>query len=343
MVRLTILILCIILLWYCGADGSIHICSNAGVILSNDVKISVRGNWINNGNMFAANSTVVFKGTTNDTIVNFLGETFNNLVIDKLEGKLVLKNSIMILDTLTFINGNLITDSCTVILADSAGLTNEGDGRYLVGNLTTTRTILAGTSTFGGIGVVVNTGSDIGEVTTTRISGSAGAVHSLDYSGINRFWRLTSSSTFDGNLTLLWVSNDDNGKDTTNLWIWHSPDNGLSWLAIGDSLNVSDSNPRSVELNGVTELGDFTVSDGNNPLTVWHDFNGDRRINVLDVQRIISALSSDDLGIYDLNGDQVINMQDVKLVVDQWDKLSVPLSISKKSRFIRAVKQMEKP
>ncbi|MBI2416941.1 MAG: hypothetical protein HYV28_03400, partial [Ignavibacteriales bacterium] len=152
----------------------------------------------------------------------------------------------------------------TLVLGSAATLENEGTDKYVVGNLRTTRSVGTSANTFGGIGVTLAAGTDPGDVTVTRYTGTQGRVTVGSYSGINRRWNISNSGSqsFDArDLSLSWVSNDDNGKLLTKAQVYSG--NGSTWTALGAQQDVSATRLATVS---VTSLGSFTVSDSASPL-----------------------------------------------------------------------------
>lgn len=320
--RLFIYCLTVFLLFPGLTFATIQINSGTEIVITENTELAIRGNWNNLNGIFTANSgKVTFSGTSSDTILNPNGEIFDRLFIEKPNGDIYLKNNITITDTMKFIQGNLFTDSNEVILAEDAILSGESAEHYLIGTLSTMRNVGTDSCAFGNIGVKLSSGAiNLGNVSIMRVSGEAGRISSLNFSGIDRHWFITSETPPDGrNLYLLWVSSDDNDKDMERANVWHSSD-GLNWFAVSDSQNVSATDPRIIQLHSITEFGNFTVSDTDTPLTVWHDLNGDLKIDLRDIQKIISNLNSGNIDEFDLNGDQHLNYDDVKLVIQQWGK-----------------------
>jgi hypothetical protein len=150
-------------------------------------------------------------------------------------------------------------------------LNSEAAGKYVVGNLTTTRSVGTGLSTLGGIGVTIAAGvDDIGNVTVLRVSGAGGIVTANSNQSIARKWTITSDNppTSGRDLTLKWLSSDDNGKtfSASNKAIVFRY-NGSIWVGVGSVKDVSGSDPRSMTVN-TTSFSDWTVSDENAPLHV---------------------------------------------------------------------------
>ncbi|MFA6542494.1 MAG: T9SS type A sorting domain-containing protein, partial [Bacteroidota bacterium] len=194
---------------------------------------------------------------------------FKNLTVNNAAGMTINQN-VTVDGNLTMTAGTIATGSNTVTLGSSAVLT-ESAGNYIVGNLTASRTVGTGASTFGGIGVSVDAGTDdLGTVTVTRVSGTSGIVTNPSNgakTGIARKWSVSSDTppSAGRNITFSWLQDDDNAKDLTTAQLWKSTDNGLSWSAIGSPADVSGSRSISV---ATTSFSDWTVSDASNMLPV---------------------------------------------------------------------------
>lgn len=309
-------------LFLCWAQANAAITIRETIELKNGGQLVVNGNWENYGDFIANGHRVTFSGTGVDTIINSNGEIFDELEIDKTAGDVILGYGIQINELLHFVSGNLITDTCLVTLADSANILGEASGHYLIGQLVTTQQVGALASDLGGIGVMLGEGNDIGDVNVLRVSGPAGVVTSGDSMGINRFWLIAStlSPETERTLTLSWVSDDDNGKDPSLVRIWRSTNDGGSWHTVSGVQDVSEDDPRQISTSLVA-FGGFTVSDIDNPLMIWYDFNGDQQVDIYDVQWIVRQFDST-MGQFDLNGDQLVNEDDLKLVMEQWRQLS---------------------
>ena len=166
------------------------------------------------------------------------------------------------------------TSSDSITLGSTATLTETvGGGEHFVrGKLYTSRVVGVAAETFGGMGVELTAGANLGTVNVTRTSGSAitgiGTI-GTGLIGINRYWRVTPTiqpATADRNLTLKWPSQDDNGRDMTAAQIWKSPDGVTSYSPLGYSQDVSATIPRVATHTGIASFSIITVSDVNNPL-----------------------------------------------------------------------------
>ena len=194
-----------------------------------------------------------------------------NLAVDN-SGVLVLSGvgNLTVNGTLSLTSGSITTATGQSInLGSSAALSGETTGKYIAGIVSTTRT-LSGDAPVdaAGLGVTINPNSnDLGSTIVTRTAGSAGAVTVDSKTGINRRWKITPttqpSSPVD--VTLSWVSDDDNSKTLTDLYVWKSDDNGTTWAQIAGPFDASST--RSVTFQ-TSSFSDFTITDGTAPLPV---------------------------------------------------------------------------
>lgn len=160
--------------------------------------------------------------------------------------------------TVKLTSGSLLTGSNVLELGDTAAVTGEKTGSYIVGTLTTARAVGTASSTFGGIGVSLATGvDDLGKVYATRLSGANGIVIINSKPGIARKWMLSSDNqpVHDRSVTFSWNASDDNGKDLTKSQLYGSADGDI-WNIIG---SPADASSRSITCT-VNSFGQYTVN-----------------------------------------------------------------------------------
>lgn len=225
---------------------------------------------------FGSSVNLSYTGTIENVTTGFevpsSATVLNNLSMTSSQG-ITLGGNMTVNGTLSFGSSaaSITTGSYTLSLSQSASLTGELAGRYVIGNLATTRNVGTSSSDFGGMGVTINAGADnIGNVSITRVSGPNGIVTAGGNQSIARKWTISSDNppTNGRELTLSWLSPDDNGKTFSagNKAIAFRF-NGSNWVGVGSPTNVSSSDPRSITVN-TTSFSDWTVSDEAAPLAV---------------------------------------------------------------------------
>lgn len=248
-------------------DGSMSY-GTAGGSLSISGDVTVNGTWTT-----SAAQQVTFNGSSPQSIAGSSPITFKNgFTINNAAG-VSLATDVVLNDTLAFVAGSLTTGEDTLTLGPTASVTGEASGKYVVGNLTKSEVVgTSASSSLNSIGVSLDAGADdLGTVTVTRLTGASGVVTVAGKSSVSRKWTITSTDppTAGRNLTLAWISDDDNGKTATELQhmqVYKSTNSGSSWIAVGSGQDASAS--RSVTV-ATTSFSQWTVSDlYDNPLPV---------------------------------------------------------------------------
>ncbi len=171
---------------------------------------------------------------------------------------------------ITTTTGNLTTNSNSVTLLNTTATTllTEAAGHYVIGTVTSTKTAVGtAASTVGALGLSLALGTDdLGDVTVTRVTGTSGIVNVSGNTGIARKYTITSTNppTSGRDVTITWLSDDDNSKTLTSGAVWKSTNSGSSWSQV----TTGDYSTRTVSLTGQTSFGVYTVSDASNPLPV---------------------------------------------------------------------------
>lgn len=222
--------------------------------------------------VYTTSSTIEFNGA-DQSIPAF---PYNNLTVSG-TGDKVLNSNILVSGNLNMVVNKLNTDGFNLILlGDIATITGEADGRYVVGNISATRTITAATgSNFGGLGITIGLGTlgsqNLGNTTVNRISGPNASiqVEGTNNEGINRRWEVqpTNQPTAPINVTLSWVMDDDNGKDLTTARVWKTEGDDTRTFYDVSKINQNVAKDRTITV-AVSSFSTFTVSDQINPLPV---------------------------------------------------------------------------
>ncbi|QNF32600.1 T9SS type A sorting domain-containing protein [Adhaeribacter swui] len=215
------------------------------------------------------NNTIEFNGN-NQIIPAF---NYKNLVISGTADK-VLEANVSITGNLSMVANNINTNGHFLILGETATITGEASGRYVVGNLSTLRNITSALgSDFGGMGITIGLGplgsQNLGLTTVNRITGPGANVIVEGRRGINRRWEVlpTNQPTEPINVTLSWVADDDNGKDLTKARVWKTKGDDATTFYDVSTSNQNVAKDRTITAT-VSSFSIFTVSDQNNPLPV---------------------------------------------------------------------------
>ena len=243
--------------------------------------LEVRGDLTNTGTLTSGTSPVTFSGTT-DQLLNLNGASLYQVLVNKTTtgaNTLLLANNLTVSNGLSLTNGFINTKVGatvnTLSLPNGATLSGEGTGRYVLGALQITRSVVSGTAVDFGHGAILNPNTNnLGTVSITRTAGLSTADVSFGQSlatsslkGIDRIWTVSAATLPSAavQLTLNWLADDDNGLTSfTQAWMWQQPAAGQPWTKVG---TVADGSARSISMSP-TVLNRFTVSNAANPLPV---------------------------------------------------------------------------
>jgi hypothetical protein len=215
-----------------------------------------------NASRFEYADTVAAQSTGNG-----LPSTVAALTIKNPTG-VTLTNSLTVNGTLIVASGDLITGSNTVTLGSSATL-SETAGSMVLGNLTTSRSVLQSTANaFGGIGVTI-TAADAapGSTSVTRVTGTALTGNSNN--SIKRYYTINPSTNSGLNATLVFKYDDRtaelNSLTESTLQLFKSTDAGSTWTLGAGTL---DATANTITLNGITDFSMWTAGSSTSPLPV---------------------------------------------------------------------------
>ncbi len=210
-------------------------------------------------NFVANSSTVDFFGIEQQVINSY---TFNS--VDIRNGASVLINGNWTVNGLiTFELGHLLTGGNTVTLASTGSISGETAGKYLMGSLATTRTVGTNASTFGNIGLEINSGADdLGEVAVVRNT-NAGAFTNNNGESIFRNWEITAENQPSNgrDLTFTWNSGDNNPNvDLTSAAVFKSSNDESSWENVS---GFQDASSGTITAENISSFSVFTVAGEN--------------------------------------------------------------------------------
>jgi len=206
--------------------------------------------------------------------------TFSNVTID---GPTTLTGNLTVSGTLTISGANLSTGSNSINLGTTGSISGETTTNYILGTVNANPTLSGGSPVgIAGLGLTINpNGNNLGSTVVSRRSGVSASVLGV---GINRRWTITPTSQPSGavDVTITWPSADDNGKNLSNLFVWKSDDNGVTWQMHAGPFSTG-TNPRSISFT-TTSFSDWTVGDGDSPLPIkllsWTATPGNGKVNL---------------------------------------------------------------
>jgi len=264
--------------------------NNATGTLTNAGTLRMTGDLTNAGTL-ASPGTLRFSGTTDQTFAPGAA-TVATLTLDNPgnasnpnANHLFLTQNLTVSTLLTLVQGLVRTQApggplVTLSLPEGASVVGEQAGRYVQGRLAVTRTLSGTGSVDFTNGFVLNpNGQNLGSVTVTRTAGlmQAGVSYGTNLAnttkGIDRVWQVAQVSSggpavttaTPASVTVSWVSDDDNGFDTSALaQLWRAGQASGPWVAQDAAGSAS---ARSFTAN-VTQLGVLTVSNSSQPLPV---------------------------------------------------------------------------
>lgn len=285
--------------------GNLTINNTAGNVLSNTTNnknITLAGNWLNNrgaGAFLPGTGTVIFNGTTAQTITCTGGESFRNLTISNTSGDVTLNNAVSVSGTLNFTTGKVVLGANNLIITSGNAITGyspsnyvvtDGNGTLRISSLTTARVFPVGKSTTSYTpATIANTGTSdqfgVRVEPTVKEFGTSG--NALLFGVVDQAWMIDESVVGGSNatLTLQWNAGDELASFLrTDCHISHFTagawDNSAASSAAG-------SNPYTVSRSGLNSFSPFAVERAStHPLPIQlinfdAKFNANKQVDVV--------------------------------------------------------------
>jgi len=131
-------------------NGSLTLSNNQSFLVTNDIDVSLKGDWINNGTYTSGSNTTTFNGNT-QLISGASLTAFNNLVVNPITSVTLTSNDIDVNGDLTLSSGTLICDNYQVNVkgdfTNNATYTDNGNNTGVILNGTALQYV-SGTGTF---------------------------------------------------------------------------------------------------------------------------------------------------------------------------------------------------
>ncbi len=240
---------------------------NAGFLTANSNSITLTGDWINNGGTFVGGTgTVLFNGSTPQTIFKASGETFNDITFSNTGTKALL----------SAINGNTLTINATILTANSNSITLTGNwannaGTFVPGTGTTlftgttAQTILkAGGETFYDI-TFLNAGNKtlLSAITANTVTINAGTFtagsNSITLTGD---WTNNGGTFAGGTGTVFFIGTTlqnifkATGETFNNITLLNSGNKSLLSAISGNTLTIN-ATTLTANSNSITLIGNW--------------------------------------------------------------------------------------
>lgn len=246
--------------------------NSGSTLTTNNLALTIGGNFTNNGTFNAGNNTVTFNGTSAQQLLGTSATVFNNFTLNNSSGLSINSDQNPgINGTLTFTSGKIVTGSHILILGSSSIVNGANATSYIFGNLqkicaasTTSKTFEIGddtsftpvTLTFSGN---TNAGGGITVSTTTGDHPQIASSQLNENKTVNRYWTITNSgvSGFSSyNASFTFVAGDiDTQADYNNLICGHYLASIWAFPAIGARASTS------TQVTGITSFGDFQLGE----------------------------------------------------------------------------------
>lgn len=272
-------------------NGSVVI-ENGATFDANGNDLNIGGNWTTHSNVDFTETgvDVTFDGGANQTITSGDSEVFEDLIVNKPGGNLILANDVST-STLTLTNGLVETEAhkITVTSTTESAISGHGTDAYVYGNLV--RHVSAVNTYDFPIGSASNYELGTIELNTfdgTAITGSFNAAdpgYSWSTDGVlvdgtpiigaldAGFWIFTPNggSSFNYDITLFMNGHNDPGVSDACQFTVLKRDGG-NWQSQGTHNNGDQSGTGtstiSAKRSGLTSFSDFMIGYGNNVLPV---------------------------------------------------------------------------
>lgn len=242
--------------------------ANSSELDLNGNTLNLQGNWTSyDENAFneGTSSTVVFNGTSVQTITVPAKEKFANLTWDN-SNNLVMTSDLEIGNTITLDQGFIQTESFKIILGSTA-LISESEASHVVGRVQTTRTLSTGVPyTFGGLGLEIQAnGAAPGNTVVNRYTGIT--VTGTGNQGIKRKFSIVPATNagLNADMVFHYFDAEINGLDENFFHLYRSTDGGISWY---DQLSTANPAGNQVQKTGIEAFSEWTIGDINTPLVV---------------------------------------------------------------------------
>jgi hypothetical protein len=240
------------------------------------INFEVAGNWTNNGTFTANSSTVIFNGSSAQTIAGSSTTTFSGITIDNASG-VTLDIATNVNGLLALISGNITSTTGTILTLSSTATVSGGSTSSFVSGpmkhtiaatASTEKTYPLGNGTaYRPLTLTITQDAATSTEYSAEVFNTAAAGRTLpgtlDKVSTVRYWNIAkgAGASLSSGAVLLNYDLDDGVNDYLNLRI--AKDDGAgNWIDIGGT-GTANSTGSVTSTTNFTSLGDFTLANAN--------------------------------------------------------------------------------
>ena len=227
----------------------------------------MKGSFNNSGTFTASNGTVMFTGTSDQSIGGSVATTFNNVIVNKENGTAIVNTTFNVNGMLTFTSGNISTGANAVVIS-STGIVSRTSG-HVIGNLKkqVSTGLLSQTfeigdvSSYCPVNISFSGITSGGGLTAKMTAGDHPTIESSTIDSIqsvNKYWTIVNSgivfTNCDANFNFN-AGDIDSGASTDLFKVGRY--NGGLWTYPAVGVKTATS----TEATALTEFGDFSLGE----------------------------------------------------------------------------------
>ncbi|MEI2822353.1 MAG: hypothetical protein BWZ05_01863 [Bacteroidetes bacterium ADurb.BinA245] len=253
--------------------SQLYISSGAQLVQAGNAQVSIDAmDFFNNGTFVAGNGTVLFTGTTANSIKGTAITSFYKLEIAKSAAiKLSLESDALVSNAFVFTSGLLELNNKNIDLGTTGFLQNENESSRIVGAsggyiLRTVSMNAPNAVNAGNLGAIITSSANLGNVIIKR--GHKAQSGTGITGSILRYYDIVPANNSNLNATLRFSYFDAelNGLTEAAIDLFKSSNNGTSW-AVQTSTN-HNATANYLEKTGITDFSLWTLSPSGGPLPV---------------------------------------------------------------------------
>ena len=246
------------------------------VIVNGDLSITQTASLAGTFTVFLTGS-LLLNSNTCLPLISFIGSNLNqyimstiaggtvncqDLKLNKSTGGVKLLASLSILSSVSFVTGNLDLNGNNIALQTGALLFGEKENSKLTGNAGSITAVemvkFQKNVNVGGLGAIISSESNLGNVTVTRSYGAQTGINS-----ITRYYDITPSvgntNLKNTSLDFTFYPGELNGQNQDNLAVFKSIDGGINWTEMPLANTFYDPLKNQIRTTNITSFSRWTV------------------------------------------------------------------------------------